>query len=742
MKFITTIVLLFLFSFTLKARDNYTDLFNYNAAKTNDPGLSVKQNVSDAVILSIDKEVYKNLVSEKNYKINLRIPVSQNDFVNAELERFDVLSSDAKLVSKGANGESNFSSDGLILSYKGKISGADNSLVSVSFYNGKIVGLMKSSRDSYVLGSLTDINNKETDDYIVYQESKLRNRRGINCGSDIFGVPDEVINRIQMLNGKPFDAGTSNLLEANIAVDVDFYTYGVYGNSVGNASAYALALMSAASAVYAKDMNIKLYVNYLRVWTIQDPYTSDDGSTLLDQFRFEWINTQGGVQRTVAHLISRRSSINVGGIAFVNVLCNTTYGYGLSSVQGNIGQLPNYSYDVVVVAHEIGHNFGSPHTHNCSWVGGPIDTCYFVEGGCFNGNPHPSVGTIMSYCDTEGGSVIMDFGPQPEALIRNSAEAAFCISNSARTVYTAFPNGGETFRTSVNTKIFWGTSVVGNVNLEYSTNNGSVWNTIAANVPSQLREYDWTIPYIGYTNQARVRVMNSANPQEGDTSDAAFNIILAYNIFNSLNPPSFASIETNANNTNLNRFDWNSTGTHPSFRYKVKIRKLGAGGVDYIFDSDNGGTDTVLNIRNSLLDSIAVLMGTVGDSVRCSWRAWAYNGFDSTQSANSSLLTLKRTTVGINQISSIIPEKFNLGFNYPNPFNPVTKIKFEVAKTQFVKITVYNNLGKRISEVVNENLQPGIYEVNFDGSSLSSGVYFYTLSAGDFVKTKKMLLIK
>jgi hypothetical protein len=89
--------------------------------------------------------------------------------------------------------------------------------------------------------------------------------------------------------------------------------------------------------------------------------------------------------------------------------------------------LPAYSYDVVVVAHELGHNFGSPHTHNCGWVGGPIDTCYFLEGGC-TGTPHPTVGTIMSYCDTEGGTVVMDFGPQPEALIRNSAEAAGCIT--------------------------------------------------------------------------------------------------------------------------------------------------------------------------------------------------------------------------------------------------------------------------------------------------------------------------
>ncbi|HAY34075.1 MAG TPA: M12 family metallo-peptidase [Ignavibacteria bacterium] len=742
MKFLLTLLITLSFFLNGTAQEDHSGLFTLNNSKTNNPDRNITDYVKDGIILNINKDILKKINESKSYKLNLQVPVSRSVSVNVELERFDILSPDAVLINRSASGEKTFSGDDLILSYKGKITGAENSLVSLSIYNGKMIGLMKSKNDTYVFGNLSDVNNNETDDYILYQMSKLKNKKGVFCGSDIFGVPDEINSRIQNLNAQPFDAGTSTLLTANIAVDVDFYTYGIYGNSIPNASAYALSLMSAASAVYAKDMNIRLYVNYLRVWTTQDPYTSDDGGTLLDQFRFEWIATQGGVQRTVAHLVSRRTSINVGGIAYVNVLCNTSFGYGLSAVQGNIGQLPNYSYDVVVVAHEIGHNFGSPHTHSCSWVGGPIDSCYFTEGGCYNGNPIPAVGTIMSYCDTEGGTVIMDFGTQPEALIRNSAEAAFCISPSANPVYVGFPNGREVFRTLVNTKIFWGTSITGNVNLEYTTNNGSNWVTIANNVSAQLREYNWTIPYIGYTNQAKVRVVNSANPQEADTSDAAFSIILAYNTFNSLNPPSLSRIETNANNSNPVRFDWNKTGTHPSLRYKFKIRRIGAGAVDYIFDSDNSGTDTVLNMRNSQLDSLAALMILSGDSVTCSWRAWAYNGFDSAQSANSMLLTLRRVTVGINQISSLVPDKFDLGYNYPNPFNPVTKIKFDVANSQLVKISVYDNLGKKISELVNDILQPGVYETSFTGANLSSGVYFYRMETDNFVMTKRMLLIK
>lgn len=718
------------------------DLFKYNNAKTISAVSELSEQVEGAVVLDINREALEKINLERSYKLRLLIPVSADQKVEAELERFDILSSDAKTLARSKSGESDVDLRNIILSYKGSIPGAGNSLISISFYNGKVIGLMKSRNDSYVLGNLLDKNKNETDDYILYQESKLKARNEFKCGSEQFPVPDEIVRRIQQISSGSTDL-SNDLRIAKVAIDVDFYTYGVYGNSVPNASAYALALMSAASAVYVKDMNVRLIVSYLRVWTTQDPYTSTDGSTLLNQFRAEWINTQGSVDRTIAHLVSRRNNLNVAGIAYLNVLCNTSFGYGLSAtLNGTINQLPSYSYDVVVIAHEIGHNFGSPHTHNCSWAGGPLDTCVEVEGGCYTGPTFPTAGTIMSYCDiVPGGSVIMDFGDQPGALIRNSAEAAFCMSTSDRPIFTAYPNGGETFRTLSQARIYWGTSLSGNVNLEYTSDNGTTWNVIQNNVPAQQREYAWSVPYIGYTNQAKVRVLNSSNLAEGDTSDAAFRIILTYVPFGVVSPPTLSSIQTASNNSNVERFTWNKAGAHPSLRYKFKIRKIGTT-FDYSYTSDNNGVDTVISLRNSFLDSLANTLGTVGDSVRCSWRGWAYNGYDSSQSSNANIITLKRTNVGIYQISSIIPERFELGNNYPNPFNPTTVIRFDVAKLQNVKLTVYDMLGKEIEVLVSEVLQPGKYQTTFGGANNPSGVYYYRLQTEGFVDTKKMLLIK
>jgi subtilisin-like proprotein convertase family protein len=98
--------------------------------------------------------------------------------------------------------------------------------------------------------------------------------------------------------------------------------------------------------------------------------------------------------------------------------------------------------------------------------------------------------------------------------------------------------------------------------------------------------------------------------------------------------------------------------------------------------------------------------------------------------------------VGTEPVSNIVPEKFSLYQNYPNPFNPVTNIKYDLPKDEFVKITLFDILGREVSVITNEFKKAGSYESRFDASNLSSGTYFYRIEAGDFIDTKKMILIK
>lgn len=99
-------------------------------------------------------------------------------------------------------------------------------------------------------------------------------------------------------------------------------------------------------------------------------------------------------------------------------------------------------------------------------------------------------------------------------------------------------------------------------------------------------------------------------------------------------------------------------------------------------------------------------------------------------------------TVGIEENTSQIAVNYSLSQNYPNPFNPTTKIKFNVMRLGDVKIVVYDITGRGIQTLVNERLQPGTYETSFDGSQLTSGIYFYRIITDGFSEAKKMLLIK
>ncbi len=89
-----------------------------------------------------------------------------------------------------------------------------------------------------------------------------------------------------------------------------------------------------------------------------------------------------------------------------------------------------------------------------------------------------------------------------------------------------------------------------------------------------------------------------------------------------------------------------------------------------------------------------------------------------------------------------VPESYDLSQNYPNPFNPTTKIQYSVPADGFVNIAVYNVLGEKVTDIVNNLQKAGSYEVTFDAANFASGMYLYRMEAGDFVSVKKMILLK
>ena len=89
-----------------------------------------------------------------------------------------------------------------------------------------------------------------------------------------------------------------------------------------------------------------------------------------------------------------------------------------------------------------------------------------------------------------------------------------------------------------------------------------------------------------------------------------------------------------------------------------------------------------------------------------------------------------------------IPNKYSLDQNYPNPFNPITNINYSIKNSGHVKLTVYNTLGQKVIDLVDENQSAGSYRISFNATELASGIYLYSIKSGEFYSTKKMILLK
>ena len=170
-------------------------------------------------------------------------------------------------------------------------------------------------------------------------------------------------------------------------------------------------------------------------------------------------------------------------------------------------------------------------------------------------------------------------------------------------------------------------------------------------------------------------------------------------------------------------FDWSPVSNATSYRLLIYNDSL----------CTSIKTDTIVSV-----DSVRI---SIPQTVQSYW--WKVAGINTYGQGNCS--PLWKFSIGfthVQQSGNTTPAKFNLYNNYPNPFNPTTKIKFDVAKTSIVKITIYDIAGKEIKSLVNNNFMPGTYEITFDASMLSSGVYFCKMNTDVYSGIKKLVLLK
>ena len=229
-------------------------------------------------------------------------------------------------------------------------------------------------------------------------------------------------------------AGGSTCRQVRIAWETDNEFLALFGGDTAAATGYVGTLATGLSTIYARDVNARLSVQYLRLWsTGTDPWSGANTSDQLNQFLSYWQANMGTVQRDAAHFLSGRNL--GGGVAYLGALCGSA-GYGVSAnldgffpspLVNNSGQ----NWDVYVVAHELGHNFGAPHTHS---ENPPADGCGLSPQDC--STAAADQGTIMSYCHLCAGGVQnirLEFHPASIASMESYLSGLGCsISGAAR----------------------------------------------------------------------------------------------------------------------------------------------------------------------------------------------------------------------------------------------------------------------------------------------------------------------
>lgn len=458
-----------------------------------------------------------------------------------------------------------------VLTYMGTIQGQPGSEVIFSYANGEIQGWVRHANGrTFAIapypGSTHDIQAHTLFQTDVVDEI-LQKPKAV-CATDEdktapgFKTPSQFESELRAMGkslAKHGDRVLDNrMLELQVIVETttSYYT-GVASRNTTRATGHIIGLFNAVNILYRRELNVNVIIPFIQIWTDSepDPYKNDgtDTPALLNEVGTRWSRITNR-QRDVVHVLdgvgnsSNPNGTIVLGIANgIGAVCNGSLSnaYSVSGIQRyNAMPTTNYVNDVVTISHEIGHNMGAYHTHNCKEWNPALDSCltnntafstsaaYSTET-CNSGNPIPIPGSIMSYCDLTNSTrtVQFTFLPRVYTFLRSTLEGKSCVAEVTQPqIRMIGPVGNRKYNGGSTLPIEWTSARVQTVKIELSTDAGTSWSEITSGLPAQSGNtingqgiYSWIVPRIN-TTQGRIRVVDMSNAAVNDTSWANFTI--------------------------------------------------------------------------------------------------------------------------------------------------------------------------------------------------------------------------
>ncbi|UOE42049.1 M12 family metallo-peptidase [Chryseobacterium suipulveris] len=384
------------------------DLFT--ADRSSQKQAMYKAAAEDITVMQLNKSEVQRINTERPEALEMSFPFEGQN-LTLELVRNNFLTNDFSVTTD--KGAANYTPG---VYYYGIVKGDYESLVAISFFKDQVMGVT-SIKDvgNVVLGKA---NN--SDDYVSYNDFKLKGTNPFACGAD--DLPENKTAAPSFDPETMTAAMTTNCVR--VYYEVGYGPYTQNGSNVTTTTNWVTAMHNNISTLYAND-GMTMSLSNVMVWTTTDPYTGQPNQ-ILAQFR----STRPTFNGDIGQLVRNPATTS---IAYLDTLC-TGSNHSYSGVNQFYSNVPTYSWNIMAMAHEMGHNLGSPHTHACRWNGNntAIDGCGPAAGadeGCTAPLPAKG-GTIMSYChlvSSVGVNFLNGFGPQPGALIRSRINSSACL---------------------------------------------------------------------------------------------------------------------------------------------------------------------------------------------------------------------------------------------------------------------------------------------------------------------------